>query len=40
MFSGILMGMFFYINVIVQKYTKGLQEKGDEKLPETDFVAD
>ena len=39
-FSGIVMGMFFYINVIVQKYTNRMQEKQEEKLTEQDIVAE
>lgn len=39
-FSGIVMGMFFYINVIVQKYTNRMQEKQEEELTEHDVVAE
>ena len=39
-FSGIVMGMFFYINVIVQKHTNRLNEKNDGGMTEPDIVAE
>ena len=39
-FSGILTGMFFYISVVIQKYTKRLQEKNEQKIQESEVVTE
>ncbi|MEK4386142.1 VC0807 family protein [Solibacillus sp. FSL W7-1464] len=39
-FSGILTGMFFYISVVVQKYTKRLQEKNEQNIKEPEVVTE
>lgn len=39
-FSGILMGMFFSINVIVQKHTKGLQENSEQNVKGPEVVTE
>ena len=39
-FSGILTGMFFYISVVIQKYTKRLREKNEQKIQESEVVTE
>ncbi|WP_079526995.1 VC0807 family protein [Solibacillus isronensis] len=39
-FSGILTGMFFYISVVIQKYTKRLQEMNEQKIQEPEIVTE
>lgn len=39
-FSGILTGMFFYISVVIQKYTKRLQEMNEQKIQEPEVVTE
>lgn len=39
-FSGIVMGMFFYINVIVQNYVNRLQENNPQNQQEPEVVAE
>lgn len=39
-FSGILMGMFFYINVVVQNYMNRLHENNLQKRQEPEIVAE
>lgn len=40
LFSGILTGMFFYISVVIQKYTKRLQEMNEQKIQEPEVVTE
>ncbi|MFS0876272.1 VC0807 family protein [Solibacillus isronensis] len=39
-FSGILTGMFFYISVVIQKYTKRLKEMNEQKIQEPEVVTE